>query len=159
MKRLLVILALCLGAHAAQAVRTEFTNITMPGADNEIYSIAQDSQGGLWIGAKHGLSYYDGHHFRTFIHPGGSAYNAVQAILQLDPATLCLATDNGIAFFDRIRCEFKEPDEPLLSIGGEAFRPVPRHFWRQTLDRHLVRRPLPLRFGTEEPRGGANRRF
>ena len=98
MKRLLVILALCLGAHAAQAVRTEFTNITMPGADNEIYSIAQDSQGGLWIGAKHGLSYYDGHHFRTFIHPGGSAYNAVQAILQLDPATLCLATDNGIAF-------------------------------------------------------------
>ena len=155
MKRLLVILALCLGAHSAQAVRTEFTNITMPGADNEIYSIAQDSQGGLWIGAKHGLSYYDGHHFRTFIHPGGSAYNAVQAILQLDPATLCLATDNGIAFFDRIRCEFKEPDEPLLAIGGARSLAIfGGRLWIGTWSDGLFRYDLGQKSLEEVPIGG-----
>ena len=87
---LCALLFLGTGARAVSATspagntRTEFSNLALETRDKEIYSILQDSDGAIWFGSKYGLVFYDGFHFRTYLHEGGSSRNTINAMVQWD---------------------------------------------------------------------------
>ncbi len=66
--------------------------------DNSINFIFQDSRGFLWLSANHGLSRYDGHHFKNYttIGKGGITDLAVKCITEDKDGNIWFGTESGL---------------------------------------------------------------
>lgn len=72
----------------------------LPG--NEITSLFQDSRGFIWIGTGDGLSRYDGHVFKNYMHIGTNGLTDlhVNAITEDAGGNIWIATENGLNKLD-----------------------------------------------------------
>jgi ligand-binding sensor domain-containing protein/signal transduction histidine kinase len=79
--------------------------------ENVVTSLAQDSQGYLWIGTAAGIVRYDGYRFRLFTHDtqksGSLAGNFIRDILPLSDGSIWISTERrGVSVFDPITDTF-----------------------------------------------------
>ncbi len=69
-------------------------------AQSDVYSIAQDHQGYLWVGTGAGFSMFDGKTFKNFSEKDGLCGNTVRAIYEDKKQRVWLATENGVSVYD-----------------------------------------------------------
>ena len=127
-------------------------------ADNTVFSIAQTTDGFVWMGTANGLSSFDGMFFNNYLNrPEGTTSapdvsdNVIRCVLP-DADGLYLATDNGLVFFHTatarfMPCTFTRPDTTITT--GYRFNSLVRcgshvfavdyygHVMRRTADRHF----------------------
>ena len=86
----------------------------------QVYDIAQDEGGWMWVGTHGGVSRYDGQNFRTFSQKEGLKSNHVSCILPLGPDHVFLGHEYGSTFSlienDTVRSIADVPE----SYDGEA---------------------------------------
>lgn len=66
-------------------------------AGNIVYSVAQDTKGGMWFGTNAGLSYFDGKTWRVFTKADGLLNNNVYAIVPAANGAVWVGTRSGVA--------------------------------------------------------------
>lgn len=69
-------------------------------SDNDIHSVAKDTEGFMWFGTGSGLNRYDGHTFKTFRMPGIS-YRRIDKVVSLDKDYLLLRSEQSLFLFDK----------------------------------------------------------
>ncbi len=100
------LLALGLMLAAASAAQEEPRNLRFQRYSLEegvsqvfITSIAQDTQGFIWVGTQEGLNRFDGYEFVAFSHdpedPSSISHNLIKAILVDEAGLIWVATDGG----------------------------------------------------------------
>ena len=71
---------------------------------NHVYGIVQDSTGFIWIGTDNGLSRFDGHSFRNYLHAGSNpaslSSNNIRRLAIDRRQRLWLSLDNGVEIYD-----------------------------------------------------------
>lgn len=77
-------------------------------AQSDVYAIAQDHQGYLWVGTGAGFSIFDGKTFKNFSKKDGLCGNTVRAIYEDKKQRIWLATENGVSVYDGVN--FKKID-------------------------------------------------
>jgi len=102
--RWILLLALCLlvAPVKSRAQRFPFFNLKIEHglAQSQVYCMAQDTFGNLWIGTLGGISRYDGKKFINYTNSDGLLSNTVQS-MQFDRAgRLIVATSEGLQSFD-----------------------------------------------------------
>jgi len=77
---------------------SQWTNYTKKDglAGNIVYSVAQDSAGGLWFGTDGGLSHYNGSTWETFTVNDGLLDNSTYAIVHTDNDEVWVGSRNGV---------------------------------------------------------------
>lgn len=94
-------LAACLGAsllarEAGAQTRIHRSWTVADGlVQSQVFSIAEDRQGFLWIGTAAGVSRFDGHTFESFLPGDGLPAGSVLAIYQVPGEDLFFGTDGG----------------------------------------------------------------
>ena len=83
-------------------------------AGDQVTTIVQDSRGFLWIGARTGLSRFDGVSFRSFDSDDGLPHESVWSMIEASDGTLYIGTRDGLVRM-----------LPERSVEGLAFTPVP----------------------------------
>ena len=154
----IAVLLACGPAFAQEAPR--FENLTVDDGliDNSVMAIAQDGFGFIWLAGSEGLSRYDGHEVRTYIHrandPHSLPHNDVRALAVDASGRLWIATlGGGLARYDMAHDRFDvwraRPDDPAglqsdaltaLAFEGE------RHLWIGTRNAGVA--VLDLKSGT-----------
>lgn len=66
-------------------------------AGNIVYSMAQDSDGGVWFGTNHGVSYYDGSRWTTYDTANGLLDSNVYAIAVTPDGSVWFGTKGGVS--------------------------------------------------------------
>jgi signal transduction histidine kinase/ligand-binding sensor domain-containing protein len=94
-------LVLALAAPAA-AQRLPFANFDADDAlpSSQIWAIAQDSRGLLWIGTSWGLARHDGERFSSLALPEGLPSLTVRAVVEAEDGSLWIGTNAGVARYD-----------------------------------------------------------
>lgn len=69
-------------------------------SDNDIHSIAKDTEGFMWFGTGSGLDRYDGQTFKIFRMPGIS-YRRIDKVVSLDTDYLLLRSEQSLFLFDK----------------------------------------------------------
>jgi ligand-binding sensor domain-containing protein/signal transduction histidine kinase len=112
---------------AAQAQTIRFERMTAEEglSQNAILSIAQDTQGFLWIGTEDGLNKYDGYQFTVYKHdpddPNTLRDNFVSAIYIDQTGDLWIGTRSGLDRFNRSSGTFThypEENESASALEG-----------------------------------------
>ncbi|REL33737.1 GHKL domain-containing protein [Rhodohalobacter sp. SW132] len=91
-------------------------------SDNAIYALAEDADGGIWIGTEYGLNYMDPetetftHYYADSDDPNRFSENSVRALLTEDDGTLWVGTLNGFHRLNRQTGEFRS----FYSTSGEG---------------------------------------
>ena len=67
---------------------------------NDVWTIEQDREGHLWVGAGDGVSRYDGQAWTTFTAQDGLAYDQLTSIVQDRAGYLWFATAHGVSRYD-----------------------------------------------------------
>lgn len=111
---------------SAQTENLQFTLITPQDGlpDNMATAIVQDSKGFIWVGTARGLSRYDGHSFKNFMHdPQDSstiASNMIYGIMEDKSEDLWVNTTVGLVKFNRKKESFHHiPHGHLLGKEGD----------------------------------------
>ncbi len=91
------------GGGAARFDGRRWTNYTTKDglAGNIVYSIAQDTNGGLWFGTNAGLSYFDGRTWHVFTKADGLLNNNVYAIVPAKNGAVWVGTRSGVALLSQ----------------------------------------------------------
>ncbi|MBN2484930.1 MAG: response regulator [Bacteroidales bacterium] len=94
--------------HSTLAIENlRFDNLTSINglSNNTVYSIAQDSDGFIWIATGEGLNKFDGYTIKTFYHaPGDSTTipsNFTRQLYSSSKGILLIGTTNGLCRFDK----------------------------------------------------------
>lgn len=91
--------------------------------DDDIASLHQDDEGGIWVGTYGGgLHRVDGKYLTVQAVPldvGGSLVRTVNDVTSLDRGTVLLATDRGLVILDRARL-LEGGESPLVHRPGVA---------------------------------------
>lgn len=69
-------------------------------SDNDIHSVAKDTEGFMWFGTGSGLNRYDGRTFKVFRMPGIS-YRRIDRVVSLDTDYLLLRSEQNLFLFDK----------------------------------------------------------
>lgn len=88
-------------------------------SSNAVTDVAQDQQGFLWIGTRHGLNRYDGAEAKQFFakDDGNSiSNNTIYRLLPTDSFHLAIATGHGISILDTRNNTFKNIIFPSDSV-------------------------------------------
>lgn len=113
-----------------------FKNIFFPKNANLINALFQDKYGMIWIGTNFGLFSYDGYR----VQAAGSVSKSIFSIIQLDDHRLCLATDEGVLYFNLFSEQFEAPLDFLNSIGAvRSLIQFHDALWIGTRDKGLFR--------------------
>ncbi|GAA4821875.1 ligand-binding sensor domain-containing protein [Algivirga pacifica] len=78
-------------------------------SQNDIYCIAQDYQGFIWLGTDDGLNRYDGYEMETYkkgSEPGTLSFNAVRVLLEDSKKRLWIGTHAGLNRYNREKDTF-----------------------------------------------------
>lgn len=87
---------------AAGAQQILFRNYSVSDGlcSNTVWSIAQDKEGYMWFGTKHGLNRFDGYAFKSYQFrkdiPGSIGNNFIHAICRYDDKNFWIGTESGI---------------------------------------------------------------
>lgn len=122
-----------------------FKNIFFPKNANLINALFQDKYGMIWIGTNFGLFSYDGYR----VQAAGSVSKSIFSIIQLDDHRLCLATDEGVLYFNLFSEQFEAPLDFLNSIGAvRSLIQFHDALWIGTRDKGLFRYNLKAQLYT-----------
>ena len=115
------------GAADAQSQTVRFETLTIEDglSQNAVLSIAQDSQGFLWLGTEDGLNKYDGYGFTVYKHdpddPGSVVDNFISELYVDREGELWIGTRSGLDRFDRETGSFIHypgEDHPEIYLDG-----------------------------------------
>ncbi|PVH26689.1 hypothetical protein DC487_03500 [Sphingobacterium corticibacter] len=86
-------------------------------SNNAVLCSAQDQDGFLWLGTRHGLNRFDGYNFKTyFANPNsdtGLGSNFIHSLCVADNKEIWVGTDQGLYIFDPYRQTFSLLSETL----------------------------------------------
>lgn len=103
---LLIVSFLCIssllpaGAQTLSEKDFQVLNMNDGLSDNDIHSVAKDTEGFMWFGTGSGLNRYDGHTFKVFRMPGIS-YRRIDRVVSLDTDYLLLRSEQNLFLFDK----------------------------------------------------------
>lgn len=103
---LLIVFFLCIssllpaGAQTLSEKDFQVLNMNDGLSDNDIHSVAKDTEGFMWFGTGSGLNRYDGHTFKVFRMPGIS-YRRIDRVVSLDTDYLLLRSEQNLFLFDK----------------------------------------------------------
>ena len=133
---LLAALAVSLGPAAVSAQNQSlwFTQLSRPDglSDHQVYSIAQDSKGFLWIGTAAGLNRYDGYGFKVYKHDPDdprSLSDDQARVVHVDRAgVLWIGTERGgLNRFDSMTetfTHYRHDPSDARSLGADDVRAI-----------------------------------
>ncbi len=114
-----VIIAFILIVVALSSVAMEeltFDTVGSDGNGHTVYSLLQDSRGGIWVGTQFGLYDYDGFRMHKAYEDNTISNTHVNAIVQRNDS-LMLGTDNGLLVYDMATGRY---GNPLSGIPGDV---------------------------------------
>ena len=87
-----------MGRHLSRFDGKAWTNFTTKDglAGNIIYSVAQDENGGMWVGTNAGLSYFDGKVWHMFTTSDGLLDNNVYAVAPSGNGQVWVGSRSGV---------------------------------------------------------------
>lgn len=103
---LLIVSFLCIssllpaGAQTLSEKDFQVLNMNDGLSDNDIHSVAKDTEGFMWFGTGSGLNRYDGRTFKVFRMPGIS-YRRIDRVVSLDTDYLLLRSEQNLFLFDK----------------------------------------------------------
>jgi len=103
---LLIVFFLCIssllpaGAQTLSEKDFQVLNMNDGLSDNDIHSVAKDTEGFMWFGTGSGLNRYDGLTFKVFRMPGIS-YRRIDRVVSLDTDYLLLRSEQNLFLFDK----------------------------------------------------------
>ena len=104
--QILIIFFLCISSLLPAGAQTlserdfQVLNMNDGLSDNDIHSVAKDTEGFMWFGTGSGLNRYDGHTFKVFRMPGIS-YRRIDKVVSLDTDYLLLRSEQNLFLFDK----------------------------------------------------------
>lgn len=106
MYQILIVFFLCIssllpvGAQTLSERDFQVLNMNDGLSDNDIHSVAKDTEGFMWFGTGSGLNRYDGHTFKVFRMPG-IFYRRIDKVVSLDTDYLLLRSEQNLFLFDK----------------------------------------------------------
>jgi len=103
---LLIVSFLCIssllpaGAQTLSEKDFQVLNMNDGLSDNDIHSVAKDTEGFMWFGTGSGLNRYDGRTFKVFRMPG-IFYRRIDRVVSLDTDYLLLRSEQNLFLFDK----------------------------------------------------------
>ena len=133
----LLALVICPPAEAQRYhVRTFTTDDGLP--SSQIWSLAQDGTGYVWIGTENGITRYDGSGFVSFSIESGLPNPLVRTILPLTPGSIWVGTNDGVAVVEQGRIlESSTRDRSIRGVVWASAVDSRGRVWFATQDRGL----------------------
>lgn len=104
--QILIVFFLCISSLLPAGAQTlserdfQVLNMNDGLSDNDIHSVAKDTEGFMWFGTGSGLNRYDGHTFKVFRMPG-IFYRRIDKVVSLDTDYLLLRSEQNLFLFDK----------------------------------------------------------
>ena len=90
----------CGSSRAQQPILFDHLNIEKGLSQNSVLSVAQDQDGFIWLGTRHGLNRYDGYRFKVYLkNPSDSTSlrnDYINALYKDHLGSLWIGTDLGL---------------------------------------------------------------